>query len=129
MILTILVILKLDKLNKKIKKAKLTIEESEDAGCSLCNHNISGTLEHTDDENKSDSEEPHKLTAREAVYGFWSWLSTRDEETRIGRHTDSYTQNQNTDLLERFCDENKFAKTSDNWTDYLKYPQMRKNEV
>ena len=59
------------------------------------------------------------LTASEAVFGFAAWLTTRDEETKMGSSNDCAPI---ADLVKQFCEENELTPPRDGWENNLIHP-------
>ena len=60
------------------------------------------------------------LNQTEAVYGFASWLTTRDEVVKFGSTCDCAII---ADLVRTFCLENGLPQVSENWPNELKFPK------
>ena len=59
------------------------------------------------------------LTSSEALYGFVSWLSVRDETVKIGAKEDGSIL---PSLLEKFERANKLPQVREGWADNLIHP-------
>lgn len=62
----------------------------------------------------------NSLTGSEAIYGFCSWLTTRDKKTIMSSSNDAGII---AELIETFCDENNLRDPRENFTDYLTIPK------
>lgn len=60
-----------------------------------------------------------KLSASEAVYGFVSWLTTRDTPVTFSCKHDAAIA---ADLIDEFCKRNQLDEPRENWTDRLVPP-------
>ena len=62
---------------------------------------------------------PYKLNAREAIFGFVSWLSCRKDKVELGGAYDCAGL---PDLIETFANVNELDEVSDGWHDNLVHP-------
>lgn len=60
-----------------------------------------------------------KLSASEAIYGFVSWMTTRDEKLSIGADSDCAPF---PSLIEEFCEANKLSPVGEDWPMNLIHP-------
>jgi hypothetical protein len=63
-----------------------------------------------------EQEQKEKLSASEAVYGFCSWLTTRDEKTVMSGSDDMAII---ADRIKRFCEANYLQDPRDGWQNNL----------
>ena len=61
-----------------------------------------------------------ELNPSEAVYGFAGWLTTREEETRMGANHNCAIV---ADLVKIFCEANSLLDVSEDWPNNLIHPQ------
>lgn len=73
----------------------------------------------SNDNGKQQSTQP-RLTASEAVYGFASWLTTRQERTVMSAGDNSSPI---VDLVVAFCKANHLPEVREEWAQYLTHPE------
>jgi hypothetical protein len=60
------------------------------------------------------------LSPSEAVFGFVSWITTRDGVVKAGAAEDASKW---AELADEFCKANGLAWPRDDWTEHLKHPE------
>lgn len=63
-----------------------------------------------------------ELSASEAVYGFAGWLTTRDEETKMGATNECGCI---AELVGEFCDASNLSDPRDGWEKNLTHPTTK----